>query len=106
LRSLSRWESKTPARESFAVADLTTTVLTLTIVGIGADSRIADGTGSRIGRRAISVTAMFIGALIGAPLILYVSFVYPIAIALIVTVIVAVTVLMLSRGDPAWVRVK
>src|SRR5712691_920932 len=43
-----------------AVPDLTTTVLTLTIVGIGADSRLAGGSGSKSGRRLIAVAAMFV----------------------------------------------
>jgi uncharacterized membrane protein YoaK (UPF0700 family) len=47
-----------------AVPDLTTTVLTLTIVGIGADSRLAGGSGSKAGRRLIAVAAMFVGALL------------------------------------------
>src|SRR5205809_5082866 len=45
------------------VPDLTTTVLTLTIVGVGADSRLAGGSGSKSGRRLIAVAAMFVGAL-------------------------------------------
>jgi hypothetical protein len=44
-----------------AVPDLTTTVLTLTITGMVADSRLAGGGGSRAGRRLISVLAMFTG---------------------------------------------
>ena len=87
-----------------AVPDLTTTVLTLTIVGIAADSRIVGGSGSRAGRRLISVVAMFVGALVGSLLILHVSIVYPLLIALIVMAIVAVTVRVLSSTDPAWVR--
>jgi uncharacterized membrane protein YoaK (UPF0700 family) len=51
------------------VADLTTTVLTLTIVGLAADSRLAGGTGDRSGRRILSMTAMCIGATGGAVLL-------------------------------------
>ena len=87
-----------------AVPDLTTTVLTLTIVGIAADSRIVGESGSRAGRRLISVVAMFVGALVGSVLILHVSIVYSLLIALIVMAIVAVTVRVLSSTDPAWVR--
>ena len=87
-----------------AVPDLTTTVLTLTIVGISADSRLAGGSGSRAGRRLIAVAAMFVGALVGSLLIFHVSIVYPLVIALIVVVIIAVTTRVLSRTDPAWVR--
>jgi uncharacterized membrane protein YoaK (UPF0700 family) len=87
-----------------AVPDLTTTVLTLTIVGIAADSRLVGESGSRAGRRLISVAAMFVGALVGSLLIFHVSIVYPLVIALIVMAIVAVTVRVLSSKDPAWVR--
>jgi len=87
-----------------AVPDLTTTVLTLTIVGIAADSRLVGESGSRAGRRLISVVAMFVGALVGSLLIFHVSIVYPLLIALIVMAIVAVTARVLSRKDPAWVR--
>lgn len=54
---------------NLAVPDLTTTVLTLTITGISADSVPAGGKGSRLGRRALSVASMFLGALIGALII-------------------------------------
>ncbi len=86
-----------------AVPDLTTTVLTLTIVGIGADSRLAGGSGSKAGRRLIAVAAMFVGALIGSLLIFHVSIVYPLVCALVVTVGVVVITRVLSKGDPAWV---
>ncbi len=87
-----------------AVPDLTTTVLTLTIVGISADSRLAGGSGSRVGRRLIAVAAMFVGALVGSLLIFHLSIVYPLVIALIVMAIVTVTTRVLSRTDPIWVR--
>ncbi len=87
-----------------AVPDLTTTVLTLTIVGIGADNRLVGGSGSRAGRRLIAVVAMFAGALFGSLLIFHVSIVPPLVIALIVMAVVAVTTRMLSRADPAWVH--
>jgi hypothetical protein len=77
---------------------------TLTIVGIGSDSRLAGGSGSRAGRRLIAVVAMLVGTLAGSLLILHVSIVSPLVIALIVTAMVAVTARVLSRTDPAWVR--
>jgi len=52
-----------------SVPDLTTTVLTLTLTGIAADSSLAGGDNPRIGRRAASVVAMFAGAALGALLI-------------------------------------
>lgn len=87
-----------------AVPDLTTTVLTLTIVGIAADSRIVGGSGSRAGRRLIAVAAMFVGALVGGLLLFHVSIVLPLVIALIIIAGVVVVTRVLSRGDPGWVR--
>jgi uncharacterized membrane protein YoaK (UPF0700 family) len=53
-----------------AVPDLTTTVLTMTITGIAADTHVAGGTGSKAGRRLISIAAMLGGAVAGGALIL------------------------------------
>ncbi|HEY8562575.1 MAG TPA: YoaK family protein [Pyrinomonadaceae bacterium] len=48
------------------VKDMTTTVLTLTLTGIGADSALAGGKNENFARRAASVVLMFAGAAIGA----------------------------------------
>ena len=85
-----------------AVPDLSTTVLTLTIVGIGADSKLAGGPGSRAGRRLISVTSMFLGALIGASLVLRSSAVYALIFVFGVAIILAVVSLSLARSGGAW----
>jgi uncharacterized membrane protein YoaK (UPF0700 family) len=87
-----------------AVPDLTTTVLTLTITGIAADSSIAGGQGTSAGRRTTSVVAMFLGALIGAEFVLHVSIVLPLASALVVLIAVSATSHILGRTDAAWVR--
>ena len=87
-----------------AVPDLTTTVLTLTIVGMAADSRLAGGSGSRAGRRLISVVAMLVGALVGSMLIFHVAIVSPLVIALIVVAMIAGITRLLSRTDSDWVR--
>ena len=87
-----------------AVPDLTTTVLTLTIVGMAADSRPAGGSGSKAGRRLIAVAAMFVGALVGSLLIFHVSIVFPLVIALIVMAVIAGATRLLSRTDAAWVH--
>jgi uncharacterized membrane protein YoaK (UPF0700 family) len=52
-----------------SVADLTTTVLTLTLTGIAADSSIAGGANPRWGRRITAVVLMFLGAALGAALV-------------------------------------
>jgi uncharacterized membrane protein YoaK (UPF0700 family) len=64
--------------------DLTTTVLTLTITGIAADSSLAGGTDPGWSRRALSVALMFVGAAAGAWLLRY-SVALPIAISGIIS---------------------
>jgi uncharacterized membrane protein YoaK (UPF0700 family) len=64
-----------------AVTDLTTTVLTLTLTGIAADSRLGGGSGAHTGRRLLAVAAMLVGALVGAVLLLKVAPVAPLALA-------------------------
>jgi uncharacterized membrane protein YoaK (UPF0700 family) len=80
-----------------AVPDLTTTVLTLTITGVAADGPLAGATGARVARRLISVAAMFLGALVGALLVLRVHIVYPLVIALVILVVVAVFAVTWAR---------
>jgi uncharacterized membrane protein YoaK (UPF0700 family) len=82
-----------------AVPDLTTTVLTLTIVGVAADHALAGATGARVARRLISVLAMLLGALVGAVLVLHVHIVYPLVIALLILTAVALTGVVLSRDS-------
>jgi uncharacterized membrane protein YoaK (UPF0700 family) len=52
-----------------AVADVTTTVLTLTLTGLAADSWLAGGRSPRAGRRVAAVGLMAAGALVGALLL-------------------------------------
>src|SRR5260370_8393796 len=59
------------AVRKLAIPDLTATVLTLTITGIGADSSIANGNNPRLARRVESVVAMFLGAALGAVITRY-----------------------------------
>jgi uncharacterized membrane protein YoaK (UPF0700 family) len=63
-----------------AVPDLTTTVLTMTLTGLAADSRLAGGSGKGSARRIAAVLAMLTGALAGA-LLLKVSIVPPLLAA-------------------------
>jgi uncharacterized membrane protein YoaK (UPF0700 family) len=56
---------------SLRVADLTTTVLTLTLTGLAADSSLAGGDSPRVGRRIFSVIVLFAGAAAGAFLLRY-----------------------------------
>ena len=63
--------TRNAAVRKLAIPDLTTTVLTLTITGIGADSSFANGNNPRLARRVESVIAMFLGAALGALAIRY-----------------------------------
>ena len=67
-----------------AERDLTTTVLTLTITGIAADSTLAGGSNPGWTRRALSVALMFAGAATGAWLLRY-SLALPFAVSGIVS---------------------
>ena len=88
-----------------AVPDLTTTVLTLTVTGIGADSALGGGQGSKSGRRLISVVAMFLGALAGAALILHVHVALPLVFAAAIAVVIAAVSHITGRSNPAWTHV-
>lgn len=68
-----------------AIPDLTTTVLTLTITGLAADSRFAGGTRPRWRRRLLAVLLMFFGAAIGT-LLLRRSVVLPLATATLMSI--------------------
>jgi uncharacterized membrane protein YoaK (UPF0700 family) len=87
-----------------AVPDLTTTVLTLTLTGIAADSRLAGGPGGHPARRLVSVAAMFAGALAGALLVIHVDVALPLAIAAALLAAVALGAHRSSAGDPEWAR--
>ena len=58
--------TRNAAARKLAIPDLTTTVLTLTITGLGADSSLAGGSNPRWQRRVGSLLAMFAGAALGA----------------------------------------
>ncbi len=69
-----------------AVPDLTTTVVTLTITGLAADSRFAGGTSPRWHRRLLAVALRFLGAARGT-LLLRRSLVLPLATAILVNLL-------------------
>jgi uncharacterized membrane protein YoaK (UPF0700 family) len=63
--------TRNAAVRKLAIPDLTTTVLTLTLTGISADSSLAKGNNPRLARRVEAVVAMFLGAALGAVIIRY-----------------------------------
>ncbi len=82
-----------------AVPDLTTTVLTLTVTGIAADSRLAGGAGGRPVSRLIAVAAMLVGALVGAELAIHVDRMVPLAVAAVVLMVTALIAYMDLRTE-------
>jgi uncharacterized membrane protein YoaK (UPF0700 family) len=62
---------------SLAVADMTTTVLTLTLTGLAADSTLGGGDNPRAVRRGGAVLLMLLGAYVGAVLVLHTSLTWP-----------------------------
>ena len=87
-----------------AIPDLTTTVLTLTITGIAADSALGGGTGSKSGRRLLAVATMLVGAIVGAVLVRHAPIWWPLLIALVVIIAGAAATYTLGKPDPAWVK--
>ncbi|MGY0056333.1 YoaK family protein [Streptomyces sp. LZ34] len=84
------------------VPDLTTTVLTLTLTGLAADSTPAGGTAPRPGRRILSVLAMFLGALVGALLVLHTHLAAALGLALLLLLVTAVVTHRVSTADAHW----
>ncbi|HEY4371850.1 MAG TPA: YoaK family protein [Burkholderiales bacterium] len=76
-----------------AIPDLTTTVLTLTLAGLAADSSLAGGSNPRLGRRLGAVALMLAGAAVGALLALHASAVLVLLLAL---------ALLTGTGVAAW----
>jgi len=64
-----------------AVPDMTTTVLTMTLTGLAADSTLAGGSNPHMSRRIAAVLAMLIGAVIGASLLIHRGAALPLAIS-------------------------
>ena len=84
---------------TLAIADLTTTVLTMTLTGIAADLR----SGRIASRRLFAVAAMFGGALAGAAIVRHGSPGAPMLIAAGLAGIVAASLTAsLRRGSAAW----
>ncbi|TWV44422.1 DUF1275 domain-containing protein [Streptomyces misionensis] len=86
------------------VPDLTTTVLTLTLTGLAADSAPAGGAAPRPGRRILSVLAMFLGALVGAVLLRHASLLLVLVLALVLLAAALVTVRRHWSSAAEWTR--
>ncbi|MFF3874887.1 YoaK family protein [Streptomyces sp. NPDC001978] len=92
------------AARRLEVPDLTTTVLTLTLTGLAADSTPAGGAAPRPGRRILSVLAILLGALVGAELLLHGHLVLTLGLVLLLLALTSVVTHRLSADDAAWTR--
>ncbi len=90
--------------QRLSVPELTTTVLTRTLTGIASEAAPVGGPGAKLGRRAVAVGAMLLGALLGATLALHVSVAAAVALAAAIVFCVALAVHFASRSDGAWTR--
>ena len=85
-----------------SVSDLTTTVLTLTLTGIAADSRLAGGTNPNVGRRLAGTATMLAGAAVGAVLIRFIGVSAVLALVFALLAVNAIVAYRLSSSTDAW----
>ena len=90
------------AARRLAVPDLTTTVLTLTLTGLAADSPLAGGKNPNTARRLIATVTMFVGAAVGAVLIFQVGVSAALAVALALLVLNGIAAYRFSSSADAW----
>jgi uncharacterized membrane protein YoaK (UPF0700 family) len=84
------------AIRKLALPDLTTTVLTLTVTGLAADSSLARGTNPRWQRRIAAVVAMFTGAALGSIILRHSVFV-ALAFSVVLSSLCSLALLISSR---------
>lgn len=84
------------------VPDLTTTVLTLTLTGLAADSTLAGGKNPRPARRVLATVTMFLGAAVGALLLFHVGVSAVLAMALVLLVLNGMASYRLGSSSAAW----
>jgi len=85
-----------------AVADMTTTVLTLTLTGIAADSTLAGGSNPRPGRRLAATVTMLLGAAVGAFLVLNVGVAAVLALTLALLVLAGIASYRAWTSSEPW----
>ena len=90
------------AARRLAVADLTTTVLTLTLTGLAADSTLAGGKNPRPGRRMAATIAMLLGAAVGAFLLLNVGIASVLALTLALLAVNGVMSYRAASSSEPW----
>ena len=88
---------RTAVVRKLGVADLTTTVLTLTIAGLAADSTLANDSNPRWRRRCAAIVAMLAGAAAGAALLRF-SLTVPLLVCGVIAMVCAF--ITFRRTDP------
>lgn len=86
------------------IADVTTTVLTMTLTSIAADSSLAGGSNPRFARRLTAIATMLFGALLGAWCVLHGSVPISLFIATAIVATTGIGALVYGRSAPDWVR--
>ena len=84
--------------------DVTTTVLTMTITSLAADSTLAGGDNPRVTRRITTVLTMLAGAVLGAWFVLHASVTIALLTATTIVAIVGIGALVWGKSDRSWVR--
>jgi uncharacterized membrane protein YoaK (UPF0700 family) len=84
------------------VPNLTTTVLTLTLTALAADSGLAGGRQSQVGRKLASVGAMCLGAALGAILVSRPGLGAALALALALLVVTGIAAYQQSSSSANW----
>jgi hypothetical protein len=90
------------AARKLAVPDLTTTVLTMTLTGIGADSRSGRRGHLTLARRLLAVAVMLGGGILGAWLVLRVSATAALAVAAGLLLVATACAAIAARTQAPW----
>jgi uncharacterized membrane protein YoaK (UPF0700 family) len=90
------------AARKLAVPDLTTTVLTMTLTGIGADPRSGHRGHVTLARRLLAVALMLGGGALGAWLVMHVSAIAALAVAAGVLLAAAAAAAWSARAPAPW----
>jgi uncharacterized membrane protein YoaK (UPF0700 family) len=84
------------------VPDLTTTVLTMTLTGLAAESTLAGGKNPHPARRLLATVTMFLGAAVGALLVFHVGVSAVLALALALLLLNGIASYRLGSSSEAW----
>jgi hypothetical protein len=87
---------------NLAVPDLTTTVLTMTLTGIGADFAVGHRGHVTLMRRLLVMATVQADGVLGAWLVLNVGVVVPLAMATGLLIVVAACAVLASRNSAEW----